>query len=134
MAIQPKCGRDAPAPRLEPAGLSGFPSPSVFPPFQTPEARLQRQLDALAAIRDQLRALESEWPGAPGSSAVVGFPCGEFLLHRDLCRFRHELGALSGACAALARENQTRLDRVRPALERLRDLRRAGRGEMRHER
>ena len=122
MAIQPKCGRDAPAPRLEPAGLSGFPSPSVFPPFQTPEARLQRQLDALAAIRDQLRALESEWPGAPGAAAVAGFPCGEFLLHPDLCRYRRELGALSGACAALAVETRARLDRVLPGLDRWRAL------------
>lgn len=137
MAIQLKCGRVAPASRPEPAGYSGFPPPPDFPPppaSQPTEARLQRQLERLAAIREQLRALEGEWPSAPAPFAGSRPGCGEFLLHPDVCRFRGGLADLAGGCAALAVETQARLDRALPALERLRDLRRAGRGEMRHER
>lgn len=125
MANQLTCGCGAPASRFEPAGSSGFLAPSVFPPSPTLppiEARLQRQIDRLAAIREQLQALDREWPSASAPFAVSRPACGEFLLHPDVCRFRRGLSALAGACAALAVETQARLDRVRPGLERLRGL------------
>lgn len=133
MAIQLECGRDAPASRPEPAGYSGSSCPYLFAPLAS-DARLQGQLVELEAIHAKLRALDAEWPGAGESVTVLRPACGEFLLHPDVCRFRRELAALTGACAALARQTQTRLDRARPGLERLRGMGENGRREVGHER
>ncbi|MBK8168650.1 MAG: hypothetical protein IPK64_22105 [bacterium] len=119
MAIKLNRGRPA-ASRPEPAGYSG----SAFRPFDplAPDARLHVQLDALDAIHEALQALAAEWPGAGESAAVSRPACGAFLLHLDVCRFRRELAALTGACGALARRTRARLDRARPGLETLRGL------------
>ena len=125
MASTPDC-RVASASLSAPAGFSGFPvspDPSLF---LAADELLQRQLDELAAVRRQLRRLQDAWPAA-GPAGFRRPATGDFLLYPAVCRYQRALAALEGACGALALETGARLDRVRPGLERLRGLSRAGR-------
>jgi hypothetical protein len=127
MASTPDC-RVASASLSAPAGFSGFPvssEPALTPALSlAADELLQRQLDELAAVHRRLRRLQAAWPAA----RPAGFRCpanGDFLLYPTVCRFRRALVAL---------ETRTRLERIRPGLERLRGLSRTGRMEVDHER
>ena len=110
-----------------PAGFSGFPVSSDPSLFLASDELLQRQLDELVAIRRRLRQLADGWPAATEASGPPRPADGDFLLYPAVWRFRRGLDALEGACGALALETGTRLNRVRPGLERLRGLSRASR-------
>ena len=133
MASTPDC-RVASASLSAPAGFSGFlvSSESALTSSSTPDLSLaadellQRQLDELAAIHRRLRRLQAAWPAA-GPADVQRPANGDFLLYPAVWRFRAALPALVGACGALLHTTRARLDRVRPGLERLRGLSRAGR-------
>ena len=134
MASTPDC-RVASASLSAPAGFSGFPvsSEPALTSSSTPvlslaaDELLQRQLDELAAIHRRLRRLADGWPAAMEPSGPPRPADGDFLLYPDVWRFRAALPALVGACGALVHTTRARLDRVRPGLERLRGLSRAGR-------
>ncbi|MFO1419471.1 MAG: hypothetical protein U1F59_00625 [Candidatus Competibacteraceae bacterium] len=136
MASTPDC-RVASASLSAPAGFSGFPvssEPALTPALSlAADELLQRQLDELAAVHRRLRRLQAAWPAA-GPAGFRRPANGDFLLYPTVCRFRRALVALEGACGALALETRTRLDRIRPGLERLRGLSRTGRMEVDRER
>ena len=127
MASTPDC-RVASASLSAPAGFSGFPVPSD-PSLAglSADELLQRQLDELTAIHRRLRQLAGGWPAAMEPSGPPRPADGDFLLYPAVWRFRAALPALVGACGALLHTTRARLDRVRPGLERLRGLSRAGR-------
>ena len=136
MASTPDC-RVASASLSAPAGFSGFPvspEPSLSPALSlAADELLQRQLNELAAVHHRLRRLQAAWPVA-GPAGFRRPANGDFLLYPAVCRYQRVLAALEGACGALALETRAWLDRVRPGLERLRDLSRTGRVEVDHER
>ncbi|TVR61985.1 MAG: hypothetical protein EA420_10800 [Candidatus Competibacteraceae bacterium] len=118
-------GRVASAAFAAPAGFTSLPVPSDRSRADlSADELLQRQLDALAAIHRRLQELDGALQPAlvPAFSHPLMLGDGLYLWLPELRRFQRALASLEAECGALVRATQTRLDRTRRGVRRVRDL------------